>query len=95
VLLDADEVFTTAHCMDRLIRQYRLIVVCEQELTQFTVRCYPQINARAKGLPFFASAYSGALLDACLIAAVSEYDRVQSGDCHYELTNSETIRWVA
>lgn len=82
-------------CMDRLVRKYKLTVVCEQHLDVYTVRCYPPENALQRGLPRFAACYTGNALDMCLSAAVYEYDSVESGDAHYDLTNGEVQRWIA
>lgn len=83
-----------ADSMDVLIRRYRLLVVCDHDSDRCSVRCYPTPGARSRGLPYWAASYSGLALDTLLAAAVYEYDLVQAGDSHYDLSNAETVRWV-
>lgn len=80
--------------MDRLVRHYRLMVVAEQVNSDYEVRCYPRLDARANGLPYFAAAYRGVDVAMCLSAAVYEYDTMQEGQAPFNLTNAEVVRCI-
>jgi hypothetical protein len=101
--LDVKEVMAAAEgkqmsiatCMELLTRDFRMIVVAEQDVDRFCVRCYPDRGARARGLPYWAASYSGLFVGKTLKVAAHEYFMLHMCGDGIELASSEVGRWVS